>query len=498
MRSPAHRRTGTHCRTGLPARNQQTDPPLRDLRHIACSRPDSSPEPPSGPPSDGNGPHLTRGTPAMIVDTAPPPSPVMQRPERSLWWHTAPTLVIRVGGSDLRLHAGQSYTIGRDPECDVVIADSRVSRRHAVVRFAPGGWVFQDAGSANGTFLGDSRVDSSQISSDCLFRLGNPQDGPVVLCFVIHPEPGGTAVTALRGASPSANSPTVTVHRAPVRVLRIGRAADNDLVLADSGISRYHAELRNPGDGMFEITDLRSRNGIFVNGERISSAAVTERDIIGIGRAAFRIVGDKLRELADGERISAAAVTGPDTAGTGSTESRAVGDRAAAWLRTRAPARPPLREVGVATATSLCGPAGAGRDRPLAPPAPPDPSARSKHGSHHGGVGFADSPASQRDRRSADLRRGRLRRGRSGRAGDMGRGRRGRSRPGRHAPAASRAFTRGGDSGDRGRHRSACGPLPGPAGRSHRPPGRVRRDRRPDRGKSTPSTGGESKPWYRR
>ncbi len=289
----------------------------------------------------------------MIVDTAPPPSPVMQRPERSLWWHTAPTLVIRVGGSDLRLHAGQSYTIGRDPECDVVIADSRVSRRHAVVRFAPGGWVFQDAGSANGTFLGDSRVDSSQISSDCLFRLGNPQDGPVVLCFVIHPEPGGTAVTALRGPSPSANSPTVTVHRAPVRVLRIGRAADNDLVLADSGISRYHAELRNPGDGMFEITDLRSRNGIFVNGERISSAAVTERDIIGIGRAAFRIVGDKLRELADGERISAAAVTEPDTAGTGSTDSRAVGDRAAAWFRTRAPARPPLREVGVATATSL-------------------------------------------------------------------------------------------------------------------------------------------------
>jgi pSer/pThr/pTyr-binding forkhead associated (FHA) protein len=221
------------------------------------------------------------------------------------------------------------------------------------VRFAPGGWIFQDAGSVNGTFLGDSRVDSSQISSDRLFRLGNPQDGPVVLCFVIHPGPGGAAVTALHDVSPSANSPTVTVHRAPARVLRIGRASDNDLVLADSGISRYHAELRTPGDGRYEITDLRSHNGIFVNGERISSAVVTERDIIGIGRAAFRIVGDKLRELADGERISAAAVTGPAAVGTESTESRGVGDRAATWLRTKAPARPPLREVGVATATSL-------------------------------------------------------------------------------------------------------------------------------------------------
>ena len=329
----------------------------------------------------------------------------MQRPERSLWWHTAPTLVIRVGGSDLRLHAGQSYTIGRDPECDVVIADSRVSRRHAVVRFAPGGWVFQDAGSANGTFLGDSRVDSSQISSDCLFRLGNPQDGPVVLCFVIHPEPGGTAVTALRGASPSANSPTVTVHRAPVRVLRIGRAADNDLVLADSGISRYHAELRNPGDGMFEITDLRSRNGIFVNGERVSSATVTERDIIGIGRATFRIVADKLRELVDGERISSRRGNR-----TGHHRHRA---REIPHRRRQGRCLAPDQGPGPPSATpgrrghgdQRHGPGGARRDRALAPPAAPDPPARSKHGSHRVGIGSATGPASQRDRRSASLRR---------------------------------------------------------------------------------------------
>jgi pSer/pThr/pTyr-binding forkhead associated (FHA) protein len=290
----------------------------------------------------------------MIVDTAAPPSPAIRQAERPTWRrHTASVLVVRFRGSDIRLHAGQSCTVGRDPDCDIVVADSRVSRRHAVVRLAPSGWVFQDAGSANGTFLGDSRVDTFQISSDCLLRLGNPQDGPAVLCFVIHPEPGGTTVTALRAAGPSVDRRTVTVHRAPVRVLRIGRAADNDLVLADSGVSHYHAELRNPGGGTYEITDLQSRNGIFVNGERISSATVTGRDIIGIGRTAFRIVGDKLQEVADGERISSAAATEPDIADTGSTESRADGDRAYAWLRTRAPARPPLRQVGLATATSL-------------------------------------------------------------------------------------------------------------------------------------------------
>jgi pSer/pThr/pTyr-binding forkhead associated (FHA) protein len=149
------------------------------------------------------------------------------------------------------------------------------------------------------------------------------------------------------------DSHTVTVHRAAVRVLRIGRALDNDLVLADLGVSRYHAELRNPGGGMHEITDLQSHNGIFVNGQRVSSATVTERDIIGIGRAKFRIVADELRELVDGERISSATETKPGIIGIGRAKFRIVADRAGAWLRTKAPARPPLLPLGLATATSV-------------------------------------------------------------------------------------------------------------------------------------------------
>jgi pSer/pThr/pTyr-binding forkhead associated (FHA) protein len=295
----------------------------------------------------------------MTVDTAPPslaipPSLAVQPTERFAWRRpAAPVLVIRAGGCDIRLGAGQSYTVGRDPECDIVVADSRVSRRHAVVRFAPSGWTFEDVGSANGTFLGTSRVDSFRVSSDCLIRLGDPQDGAEVHCRVIHPEPGGTDVPAPRAAGRGPDSHTVTVQRAAVRVLRIGRAPDNDLVLADLGVSRYHAELRNPGSGPYEITDLQSHNGIFVNGQRVSSATVTERDIIGIGRAKFRVVADELRELADGERVSSATGANRDIIGVGRAAFRTAGDRAGAWLRTKAPARPPLLPLGLATATTV-------------------------------------------------------------------------------------------------------------------------------------------------
>jgi pSer/pThr/pTyr-binding forkhead associated (FHA) protein len=285
----------------------------------------------------------------MTIDTAPPPAPATQIAEPFLWKRPpAPVVVVRVRDSDIRLRAGQSYTVGRDAECDIAVTDPRVSRRHAVVRFASNGWMFEDAGSANGTFLGSSRVDRFQIRSGCLLRLGDAEDGPEVHFSVLRPESGGTDAPA-----PRAESHTITVQRAAVRVLRIGRAFDNDLVLADPGVSRYHAELRNPGDGTYEITDQQSHNGIFVNGQRVSSATVTEQDVIGIGRAKFRILAGELRDLAASERVSSTTEIKRDIIGIGRAAFRVVAGKVGACLRTKAPARPPLLPLGLATATGV-------------------------------------------------------------------------------------------------------------------------------------------------
>ena len=94
--------------------------------------------------------------------------------------------------------------------------------------------------------------------------------------------------------------------RLPTKTLRIGRAADNDVVVSDLSVSRYHAELRKTGRG-YEIVDLASHNGTFVNGQWVTAAPVTERDIISIGPATFRLVGDELQEFIDTGDISLAA-----------------------------------------------------------------------------------------------------------------------------------------------------------------------------------------------
>jgi predicted ester cyclase len=96
----------------------------------------------------------------------------------------------------------------------------------------------------------------------------------------------------------------------PAKTIRIGRQPDNDIALTGYlEVSRHHAELRRSPAGSFEIIDLGSHGGTYVNGERITRAALTEKDIISIGHATFGLSGGELRQYADGRPGSVPAVT---------------------------------------------------------------------------------------------------------------------------------------------------------------------------------------------
>jgi ABC transport system ATP-binding/permease protein len=282
---------------------------------------------------------------------------------------SAPALVVRTQGADRSLQAGRSYTIGRNPESDIVVDEARVSWRHAVLRQEGATWLLEDVGSTNGTFMGVQRVQRVEITADCVVRLGHPDDGQRVWCS-LQPAPASPPRTAAaRPATPVYQAPAANpqaaaaappaapqraaasppqaaypgmggapayvpgagpfpgagqgqppgvpragaslalgggsivrqpsaIMRLPTQVLRIGRAADNEVVVPDLSVSRYHAELRKSIRG-YEIVDLNSHNGSYVNGQRVTSAPVTEADIIGIGPATFHMVGQELVEFID-------------------------------------------------------------------------------------------------------------------------------------------------------------------------------------------------------
>jgi ABC-type multidrug transport system ATPase subunit len=255
-------------------------------------------------------------------------------------WHRpagAPALIVKTQGTEQTLQAGLAYRVGRDPESDIVLADPRVSWDHAVLQADGGAWFVEDRDSTNGTFADTRKIARLEITGDCTLRFGDVADGPTVSCSLSRPVTPARPAAPPPSPAPGPPSPApgppgaapgppsrqppegssfhwsrvdirpTSVMRAPVRTLRIGRAEDNDIVLADLSVSRHHAQLRNLG-GRYEIVDLGSHNGTFLNGEQVvSRAMVTEQDIVGIGAATFRLVGDELREFIDKGDVSLVA-----------------------------------------------------------------------------------------------------------------------------------------------------------------------------------------------
>ncbi|MFF9504711.1 FHA domain-containing protein [Streptomyces sp. NPDC014656] len=278
----------------------------------------------------------------------------------------APGLVLLVDGITTRMDPGRVYRVGRDPTSDIVLADARASWHHAVLRAAGGQWTLTDEDSTNGTYADGVRVRLPRVvGPGTVVRFGHPQDGPRGVLAAPPGEPGAAAPgrpaaaverpverplkpappperpapappppapapapaepvgeEAVRGgggaeagtprpAGVSRPGATGTFRRPtavrplPEHTVRIGRAPDNDVVVADLVVSRHHAELLARPDGTYWIHDLGSHNGTFLNGRPVvEPVRVTTDDIVGIGRSAFCLAGGQLVEFTDTGEIS--------------------------------------------------------------------------------------------------------------------------------------------------------------------------------------------------
>jgi diguanylate cyclase (GGDEF)-like protein len=63
--------------------------------------------------------------------------------------------------------------VGRAPGCGLVLPDSQVSRRHAVIRWMSGYHTVEDLKSANGTFIGGARVTQRRLSPGDVIQFGS-------------------------------------------------------------------------------------------------------------------------------------------------------------------------------------------------------------------------------------------------------------------------------------------------------------------------------------
>jgi predicted component of type VI protein secretion system len=93
-------------------------------------------------------------------------------------------------------------------------------------------------------------------------------------------DPGRVSAWRLDALPPARSQPLAPPH------VSLGRALDNDVVLDDPRVSRYHAELRYAVDG-WSVHDLGSTNGTYVNGTQVTACVLQAGDRLRVGDREF-------------------------------------------------------------------------------------------------------------------------------------------------------------------------------------------------------------------
>jgi ABC-type multidrug transport system ATPase subunit/pSer/pThr/pTyr-binding forkhead associated (FHA) protein len=203
--------------------------------------------------------------------------------------------------------------LGRAPDCGLVLDDREISRHHARLQAGPDGLWLVDLGSTNGTQVDGHPLlprkptllhpgQTIGLGPFCLKiqEAGGPPAAPAAML------PGDLSKTMLAPVTPRELTAPIRLDLAGRERAAIGRAPDNDLVLDHPVVSAYHAVLERLGTRL-RLRDLRSTNGVLVNGERIQGESwLTESDAIQIGPYLLTLAGGALRAQAeDGLRLEA-------------------------------------------------------------------------------------------------------------------------------------------------------------------------------------------------
>ena len=77
-------------------------------------------------------------------------------------------------------------------------------------------------------------------------------------------------------------------------ITHIGRKADNDMVIKEASISRFHAQIRVE-NGRFVLYDLNSRNGTIVNKTRVKELRLKPGMLIHFGEVMVVFVQEDRR-----------------------------------------------------------------------------------------------------------------------------------------------------------------------------------------------------------
>jgi thioredoxin reductase (NADPH) len=199
--------------------------------------------------------------------------------------------LVFVGGP----HAGREVplderlvSIGRAPDNSIELPDDAVSAYHGVIRCTPLGFLLEDHGSSNGTFVNDHRVQSHVLADGDAIQIGS-----VELRYLVDtpPQPRLDAVTLPEAAQQHLFASLVFVAGPETgrsvlvgdQQVVFGRREDCTVTVSDIQVSGVHCAVTRDGSDYW-ATDLRSSNGTYVNGNRLApSSRLAAGDLLQFG-----------------------------------------------------------------------------------------------------------------------------------------------------------------------------------------------------------------------
>lgn len=189
-------------------------------------------------------------------------------------------------------------TLGRSLENGITINDGEISRFHCRFVRVNEGFLLEDLGSTNGTFINGKYVaDASLLYHGDIIALGKT----VTLVYEIAngdrtSRPGAQSPTQVLSKKLSAEDKGifVVVYNGDVveQILRldkdfitIGRVDSNDIQVDHGGVSRFHCVLTaRSGRVGYTVDDLGSTNGTYINGARWEQTTeLKDGDLVGVG-----------------------------------------------------------------------------------------------------------------------------------------------------------------------------------------------------------------------
>jgi ABC-type multidrug transport system ATPase subunit len=232
-------------------------------------------------------------------------------------------------------------TIGRDRQNDITLLDQRISRQHAAIRLQDEHWILENLSRTSYITIDQQRTERGRLQHNNTITLG----GEIAFLFFIR-QPASTEPASLlpegQASAPGlpehrreSSSGTVAVPEVSGRpaltvssnvhsevktyllekeVINIGRNPQNEIPIAESTVSAFHAQIVRENGTFFFVHPHPSRgrtlNGLWYQGQRISGDQSFRKQLVNGDM--FRI-GDEYGTLitltyGDGSEIPQAAL----------------------------------------------------------------------------------------------------------------------------------------------------------------------------------------------